>query len=459
MSSEAPANSLGPGGHSGALKRTLGPVMLWGLGVGYVISGEYFGWNLGLAKGGTWGMLAATLLVTVLYVAFVLSYAELACALPGAGAAFVYSNRAFGGFGGFCAGAFQFVEFVFAPPAIALAIGAYLQTFLPAADARVLALGAYVLLTGLNIWGVKQAAYFEFGVTLIAVAELIIFIAVTAGVFKWENVTREALPFGWWGAFGAIPFAIWFYLAIEGVANAAEEARNPQRDIAIGFTASIITLVVLALGVFFTAVGAGGWRAIVYVGGGTEMSDKPLPLAMAFAVDQSSPLFAMLVGIGLFGLVASFHGILLAAGRATFALGRAGYAPALFAVVHPRTGTPIAALLGNMVIGAIAVLSGKTDFIIIIAVFGALGLYVISMAALFKLRRSEPTLARPFKAIGYPVLPTIALVLSVVCFVATAISYPWPTLAFATVMGVGFIYYFAFGRDAAKRLALNPGRD
>ena len=70
--------------------------MIWGLGVGYVISGEYFGWNLGLEHGGPYGMLVATLLVTVMYVAFVLSYAELACALPRAGGAFVYAQRAFG---------------------------------------------------------------------------------------------------------------------------------------------------------------------------------------------------------------------------------------------------------------------------------------------------------------------------------------------------------------------------
>jgi ethanolamine permease len=108
----------------GALQKSLGPVMLWGLGVGYVISGEYFGWNLGLPLGGTYGMLGATLLVTVLYVAFILSYAELACAIPRAGGAFVYAEHAFGPFVGFLTGLAQVIEFVFAPPAIAMAIAA-----------------------------------------------------------------------------------------------------------------------------------------------------------------------------------------------------------------------------------------------------------------------------------------------------------------------------------------------
>ena len=100
----------------GKLRRTLGPVMLWGLGVGYVISGEYFGWNLGLPLGGTWGMLVATIIITVMYVAFTLSYAELACAMPKAGGVFVYAQRALGPFWGFQAGLVQVVEFVFAPP-------------------------------------------------------------------------------------------------------------------------------------------------------------------------------------------------------------------------------------------------------------------------------------------------------------------------------------------------------
>ena len=74
--------------------------MIWGLGVGYVISGMYFGWNLGLPLGGTWGMLAATVVITVLYVTFILSYAELATAIPNAGGAFAFGLRAFGPLGG-----------------------------------------------------------------------------------------------------------------------------------------------------------------------------------------------------------------------------------------------------------------------------------------------------------------------------------------------------------------------
>ena len=77
------------------LKKSLTPVLLWALGVGYVISGMYFGWNLGLAKGGTYGMLIAIAGVIVLYGCFTFSYAELAGAIPKAGGVFAYAARAF----------------------------------------------------------------------------------------------------------------------------------------------------------------------------------------------------------------------------------------------------------------------------------------------------------------------------------------------------------------------------
>lgn len=416
------------------LRRTLGPFMLWGLGVGYVISGEYFGWNLGLPVGGTYGMLAATLIVTVMYVAFVLSYAELAAAIPKAGGASAYASEALGPFAGMIAGLCQWIEFVFAPPAIALAVGAYLHLLVPAVPAVGFAVSAYVVLTALNIWGVRQAVFFELVVTIIAVAELLVFIAVTAPKFRWENIALDPLPHGWTGVFACFPFAIWFYLAIEGVANAAEEARNPQRDLAIGFGSAMATLVVLALAVFFCAIGVAGWHAVVYAPGSTTPSDSPLPLAMAHAVSERSIFYSMLVGIGLFGLVASFHGILLAAARATMALGRAGFAPSALGRVSARTSTPVVALLVNMVVGIAAIFTGRTAEIITLSCFGALGMYVVSMIALLVLRRHKPALVRPFIVPLYPLTPIVALVIALVCFVSVAVASPLLAAIFAVVL-------------------------
>ncbi|HCX23494.1 MAG: ethanolamine permease [Flammeovirgaceae bacterium] len=431
-----------------ALKKTLGPLMLWGLGVGYVISGMYFGWNLGLAEGGTLGLAIATFFIIIMYITFTFSYTELACAIPKAGGAFDYADRALGKNLGFIAGMAQNVEFIFAPPAIAAAIGAYFNIFFPAIDTIYIAMFAYLVFTGLNIVGVKAAAIFELVITILAVLELLIFAGVCLPNVEWQNLEMNALPNGYQGAFAAIPFAIWFFLAIEGVANVAEEARNPQRSILIGFGSAIFTLVTLCLLTFISAVGVDGWESVVYPPGSTEASDSPLPLALAKIVGEGHFLYHLLITVGLFGLVASFHGIILAAGRSTFEFGRVGYIPKKLGQVNPKTSTPANALIVNMLIGIVALLTGKTGEIITIACFGALTLYIISMIAFFQLRKHEPDLERPFKVPFYPLFPAIALVIATIALAAmTVYNLHLAGIYFLIIIGA-FIWFQFTGKSS-----------
>lgn len=404
------------------LKKTLTPFMLWGLGVGYVISGMYFGWNLGLEKGGTLGMAIATVAIMVMYVTFSFSYAELACAIPKAGGVFDYANTALGKNIGFIAGIAQMVEFIFAPPAIAFAIGAYFNAFFPQVPILTSAIAVYFIFTALNVYGVKAAASFEVIVTVLAVGELLLFSGITLPKFRTENLIHNNFPNGWSGVFAAIPFAIWFFLGIEGVANVAEETKNPQRDISKGFGWGIFTLVVLCVLVFISTISIGGWEAIVYKNGRSgETSDSPLPLALSMITGDNHLMYHLLITVGLFGLVASFHGLVLAAGRSTYEMGRVKSIPAILGKISPKFQTPANALIGNMIIGIIALLSGKTAEIIIISVFGALTLYIISMVAVMVLRKNKPEMVRPFKIPVYPLFPIIALIISCVSFIAMLI--------------------------------------
>ncbi|MBC7693492.1 MAG: ethanolamine permease [Methylotenera sp.] len=430
------------GSHSSSLKKTLGPISLWGLGVGYVISGMYFGWNLGLPEGGPFGLLAATLLVTVMYVTFVLSYAELSCAIPRAGGAFAYTNRAFGPRLGFLGGVSQCIEFVFAPPAIAAAIGAYFHLFLPGVPALTIGAGAYLLFTALNIYGVRQSAAFELFITVIAVFELLLFAGIAVPHFTWTAFAQNPLPHGWSGIFPAIPYAIWFYLAIEGIANVAEETKNPQKDLARGFGSAMITLIILALVTFFSSVGIQGWEAVVYAPGTTAPSDSPLPMALGHVVGTGTVYYHLLITIGVCGLLASFHGIILVAGRATLEFGRIGYAPKILGTTLETRQTPAAALLLNMGVGMIALFTGKTAEIITISVFGALTMYVISLLALFKLRKSEPELVRPFKTPLYPWVPTLSLLLAVLSLVAMTVYNFRLAVIYVGMLGVAYAWFF-----------------
>lgn len=431
-------------GGAAGLKKALGPVHLWGIAVGLVISGEYFGWNYGWKEAGTIGFLWATLLVTIMYATFIFSFTELTTAIPQAGGPFAYSRKAFGPLGGLVAGYATLVEFVFAPPAIAAALGAYMHFMFPALPVLGVAIAAYVVFVGLNIVGVKQAAAFELIVTVLAVVELLVFMGVVAPAFSVSNFVAHNEEFGLSGMLAAIPFAIWFYLAIEGVAMAAEEAKEPKKSIPVAYVSGILTLVVLALGVMILTGGVGDWRNFSSV-------DYPLPEAMASVVGKDSGWTHMLVSIGLFGIVASFHGIILGYSRQIFALARAGYLPAALATLHPKFATPHWALIVGAVIGIIALVSGKTTELITMAAFGALVLYIISMAALFKLRSSHPDMERPFKAPVYPLFPAVALILSLFFLVVMT----WFNLGIALIFVAMFVpaygYFLLTAGNRAER--------
>jgi ethanolamine permease len=141
------------------LKKELNVFLLWGLGVGYVISGMYFGWNLGLPHSGTYGFVLATTFIALMYICFTLTYAELTCMMPNAGGAFTYALKAFGPKVGFVCGMAQIIEFVFAPPAIAFALGAYLHIFLPMVSVLNLAVLSYLIFTTVIYSALKRQSF------------------------------------------------------------------------------------------------------------------------------------------------------------------------------------------------------------------------------------------------------------------------------------------------------------
>ncbi len=145
------------------LKPTLGTLHLWGIAVGLVISGEYFGWSYGWGVAGTLGFLVTSFMVATMYTCFIFSFTELTTAIPHAGGPFAYSRRAFGEKGGLIAGLATLIEFVFAPPAIALAIGAYLNVQFPALDPKHAAVGAYI---GAAYWFTSSTSFANPAVTI-----------------------------------------------------------------------------------------------------------------------------------------------------------------------------------------------------------------------------------------------------------------------------------------------------
>ena len=418
---------------NGALKQVLKPIHLWALAVGLVISGEYFGWNYGWNIAGTVGFLIATIIITILYITFIFSFTELTASIPNAGGPFAYAYKAFGKTGGFIAGYATLIEFVFAPPAIAFALGSYVHFLFNAIPIMITAVSCYVVFTIINLFGIKESAVFNLVVTILAVIELLVFTGIVAPAFKVENFLQHNSSYNYTGVFAALPFAIWFYLGIEGVAMVAEEVYEPHRNIPKGYIAGISTLVLLALGVMILAGGIGNWQSLSTI-------DYPLPASISMVMGKTNGLTKMFAGIGLFGLIASFHSLIIGYSRQIFALSRSGLLPSILSSVNKKFQTPHWALIAGMVVGLISLFTGTTDKVIIISALGAVVMYCISMLSLFKLKTQ--TTHKPFyKTPFYPWFPAIALLLSVVSLIAIVWYNFTLSFLFFAGLAIAFLLY------------------
>ncbi|NLS09649.1 ethanolamine permease [Nesterenkonia sp. MY13] len=405
-------------------KGAAGWVLLAGLGVAYVISGDFSGWNLGLAEGGWGGLLIAFLLMGLMYTCMVLGLAELSSTLPTAGAGYGFARRALGPLGGFATGMAILIEYAVAPAAIVTFIGGYVRALGLPEDIPiwVVYLVCYAIFVGLHLWGVGEALKVMFVITAVAVIALLAFVVGTVPHFDAANLfdiapiealgSSEFLPLGISGALAALVFGIWFFLAVEGVPLAAEESANPKRDMPRGIITAIVILLFFGACVLVLVPGTAGAEAM-----GT--SDNPLPEALRHIYGQNSGLATFVNWAGLFGLVASFFSIVFAYSRQLFALSRAGYLPTALSLTSRRK-TPYLALLIPGTIGfGLAAWLKDGGLLINIAVFGATVSYVLLNLSHIMLRIREPELERGYRTPGGRVTTGIALVLATVAVIAT----------------------------------------
>ena len=430
------------------LKKELKSIHLWAIGVGLVISGEYFGWNYGWAVAGTVGLLIATLVITLLYFTFIFSFTELTTAIPNAGGPFAYALKAFGPLGALVAGYATLIEFLLAAPAIALALGSYIHFLYPAVPILTASIVSYVLFTLINLLGIKEAAWFSLIMTLLAIAELLLFVSVVMPNFKLETFLYNPMPFGWGGILAALPFAIWLYVCLEGVAMVAEEVKDEKKAIAKGYISALLTLTVLALAVMISVGGIAEWDKL-------DDLDYPLPESIGLVLGRDNPLTKLFASVGLFGLIASFHSIIISYSRQIFALARSGYLPTTLALVSKSSQVPHVALLVGATLGILALLLLDTSKLIILSTIGAVVVYIISMLALLKLRSSCPDMVRPFKAPFYPLFPAIALLLGLIALGAMIYFYSGLSLLFFGGLVTIITFFYASGRHRRKAQAMH----
>ncbi len=427
-------------------------------------------------------MAIATGVVALMYVGICYSIAEMASALPHTGGAYSFGRTAMGPWGGLIAGLAQTMEYVLTPAVIVIGIGGYIgevfdNIFSVEAPAPLWWLVFYVLFVGINILGMKATFRFCIVFTVLALAILLVFWIGAIPHFSWDialNIDPAGggsrfLPYGWRGIAEALPFAIWFYLAIEEIPLAAEESRNPQRDMPKALIWGILALIATSLLTLFLNAGITPGAA------GIGKSEEPLIEAFKtiFGVGGGTTALAL---FAVAGLVASFLTIIYAYSRNIYSLSRSGYFPKWLSVTLTKRRTPHAALISGAVIGyGVALLIEYGDdwlgtgggwlgvranvqaatVLLNMAAIGAVIAYIMQMIAFVRLRRSFPAVERPYVSplgnAGAIVAAVIALV--ALCFMILNPDYRIGVIGCAIWFAVGLGYFALSGR---KNLVYSP---
>ncbi len=451
-----------------SLLRTAGFWGLWGIGIAAVISGDFSGWNFGIGEAGWGGLGIAAVLIIIMYFGMLFSIGEMSAAMPHTGGAYSFARAAMGPWGGFITGFAETIEYVFTTAVVVYFSASYADAV--TSDLFNLSLPSwlwwiilYAAFVALNSWGARASFRFALVVAVLSIGILILFavLAITNGAVDFGRLLDIApdpdavgsswfLPFGFVGVLYALPFAMWFFLGIEELPLAAEEAHNPSRDIPKAGIWGLVSLVGCATLVYFLNPAVTGSAAL---GGSDE------PLLDGFRAFLPAGWAAILSAFALIGLLASLQGIMYAYGRNLYSLSRAGYYPKILSLTGARQ-TPYLALAAGAVIGFAALLivsinEGAGDVVLNIAVWGAVLAYMLQMASFVLLRRTFPNARRPW------VSPTgnwgaiVAFVIAAATFVAVLVNptYRPAVVTIAVLYAIGLLIFGLYGRH---RLVLSP---
>jgi len=447
------------------LQRHAGLLALWGLGVAAVVSGDFSGWNFGLDAAGWGGLFIATVLVVVMYYGMLFSIGEMSAALPHTGGAYSFARSAMGPWGGFVTGFAETIEYVATTAVIVFFSASYADGIISQLTGTSLPVWLwwiilYAIFLLLNIAGAEVSFKFSIVVAIASLAVLALFaiMAIASGKFSVDNLFDIAptdgnstfLPKGIWAIVAAMPFAMWFFLGIEELPLAAEEAHNPVRDIPKAGIWGLGTLVVTATMVLVLNPG---------VTGSSKIATSGEPLLDGFrAILPNADVAALLAAFALIGLFASLQGIMFAYGRNIYSLSRAGYLPQGLSLTGKRK-TPYVALIVGAIVGFAALLwaqyGGATAGAVVlnIAVWGAVIAYMLQMVSYLLLKKNMSQLKRPYKSPVGSAGALVAGLLALVVFIGQLLNpaYRQAIIAIAIVYILGLLY---FGLVARKRLVM-----
>ena len=442
------------------LKRDLGIWSAAAIVIGTVIgSGIFLVPNSMVKNVGSPGMVFAVWIAGGLLSLFgALSYAELAAALPQAGGEYVYLREAYGPLWGFLYGWTQmWVAKSGSIATLASGFVIYLANFrpelehtfmivpLPIGEAggpleihygQLLAMGVIAVLAFINYFGVRVGGDVQVVVTFLKVALIaaIIVIGLGGGQGSAANFqTSIAAPGGIAGFFAALVAALWAYDGWNNVSMVASEVRNPQQNLPRALILGTLTVIVIYLLTnlaYFYVLSAGAVASTDRVAG--EMMRRILGGRGAAAVSIAA----------MISIFAALNGSILSGSRVPFAMARDGVFFRRVGFVHPEHRTPSVSILALSAWAAVLVLSGRYDQLYTYVIFASVILYGMATAAVIVLRFRQPELPRPYRTVGYPVIPILFVLAVAGLVVSTLRSSPRESLMGLALIALGLPFYF-----------------
>lgn len=449
------------------LKRDLGPWAAASIVVGTVIgSGIFLVPHDMIARVGTPAMVFAVWIFGgLLSLAGSLSYAELAAAIPEAGGEYAYLREAYGPVWGFLYSWTQmWVAKSGSIATLATGFFYYLTNFFPRLDTifyrlplplgpgggplefRYGQLLAMVLILGLawlNYYGVKLGGEVQVGVTVVKVALIagIIVAGLGFGSAHTAGATGAATPAGLTtaGFFAALAAALWAYDGWNNVTMVASEVRNPQRNLPralVGGTFGVICIYLLANAAYFRVLSAGE------VAGNARVAGEMMRRVMGAAGADTVSIAAMI------SIFAALNGSILTGSRVPYAAARDGLFFRAVARVNPRYHTPGVSILALSAWAAILVLSGGYRQLFTYVIFASWILYGMTTAAVLVLRIKRPDLPRPYRTVGYPLIPIVFVLVALAFIIATLWDSPRESLMGIALIVLGLPFYLYWKRHA-----------
>lgn len=468
-------------GNSGALNRALGPLQLTALGIGSVIGTGIFVMTGTAASLHAGPALLISMLIAATGCALAgLCYAELASMIPVAGSAYTYAYATSGELMAWIIGWDLILEYALATATVAVGWSGYFNSLmddlglsLPAAltgppgTMLTAANGAQVagifnlpaalivlVVVGLLVIGIKQSAGTNTVLVLVKVGVLIVFVTAGAAYINRANLTPFIPPnrgvfgeFGWSGIFRGAAVMFFAYIGFDAVSTAAQEARNPQRDVPLGMLASLAICTVIYLSVATVLLGIVPYTRL-------NVAD---PLAVGIDATGMRWLSPVIKVSALFGLFSTMLVQLLAQTRIFYSMSRDGLLPEPFGRVHPRFRTPHISTILTGVLVALAAGLLPIGVLGQLVSMGTLLAFVLVCIGIIILRKTAPDQVRPFRT---PWVPWVPIVGALFCL-AQMVSLPISTwLRLVIWLAVGMVVYLGYGkrRAAAHRARVEvPG--